>query len=228
MAPKRKQKRTPRRINVRFRKKGEEEFAVGYTKNVSVGGLFIGTIRPLPPGTEIVVEIKEASEVRQRPARVVHAARVSPLLASVRTSGMGVRFLDREEEAENTAEVEEVVAEAATEPEFAEPRADPEVQVTLPEDLQIDLTDVERFREAFRRDIQHGLIFIQGPIGKQIGDEVQVGVLVPGGGGEIDLRARVDRETICRSEAYGELGVAGFVLVFLDVDTSVSRLRAFL
>ena len=228
MAPKRKQKRIPRRINVRFRKQGEEEFAVGYTKNISAGGLFIGTIRPLPPGTEVVVEMKEANEVRRRPAMVVHAARVSALLASVRTSGMGVRFLDRGEGVDVPAEVAGVAAEAATGPELAEPRADPEVQVTHPGDLQIDLTDVERFREAFRRDIQHGLIFIQGPIGTSIGDEVEVRILVPGGGGEVDLRARVDRETICRSEAYGELGVAGFMLVILDVDTSLSRLRAFL
>jgi Tfp pilus assembly protein PilZ len=104
--PKRKQKRTPRRFNVRFRKVGEEDFAVGYTKNVSAGGLFVGTIRPFPPGTEIEVEIREAGELRHRPAVVVHAARVSPLLASVRTSGMGVRFRDRVEAVESGEECE--------------------------------------------------------------------------------------------------------------------------
>ena len=231
MAPKRKQKRIPRRINVRFREKGEDEYAVGYTKNVSVGGLFIGTIRPLPPGTEIVVEIKEANEVRQRLATVVHAARVSPLLASVRTSGMGVRFLDRQEEATDlTAEVEEVTVGLESEPaELEETAKDPgDEQGEAPADLRINLTDVERFREAFRRDIQHGLIFVPAPIGAAVGDELKAGILVPGGGGEIKLRARVDRETICRSEAYGELGVAGFMLVFLEGDRSVSRLRAFL
>lgn len=224
MAPKRKQKRIPRRVNVRFRKKGDEEFAVGYTKNISPGGLFIGTIRPLPPGTEIIVEIKEVEKVRRRPAAVVHAARVSALLASVRTSGMGVRFLDLEDAGDPVAETREVDTATPLEPvEREEQLAE---AMTSPSDLEIDLSDVERFREAFRRDIQHGLVFVQGPIASEVGEEVQVGVLVPGGVGEVTLRARIDRETVCRSEAYGQLGAAGFMLVFVEGDSAVRQLRA--
>ena len=226
MAPKRKQKRTPRRVNVRFREKGEKAFAVGYTKNISAGGLFIGTIRPLPPGTEIVVEIKEVEEVRRRPAAVVHSARVSPLLASVRTSGMGVRFLDTQEVGELAAQGSEVDQEptaqlvAETEPVGAERSG-----LTR---LQIDLSDIESFREAFRRDIQHGLVFVTNPGDVDLGEEVLVGIRVPGRGEAIPLRARVDRETVCRSEAYGEPGAAGFMLIFSEGDRAVSQLRAFL
>ncbi len=108
MAAKRKYQRTPRRVNVRFKKKtGDEEFAVGYTKNISPDGLFIGTIRPLPPRTEIIVEIKEVEKIRRRAAAVVHAARVSPLLASVQTSGMGVRFLDQVDAGDTVSEPRE-------------------------------------------------------------------------------------------------------------------------
>lgn len=226
MAPKRKQKRIPRRINVRFMKKGEDEYAVGYTKNVSAGGLFIGTIRPLPPGTEIIVEIKEVEKVRQRPAVVVHAARVSALLASVQTSGMGVRFLDGEQSEEAVTrvqvEAEESLVESMEEVEQLSGEDDGEP------DIEVDLTVVESFREAFRRDIQHGLIFVPGPIAASLGQEIRVGVLVPGNDRKISLKARVDRETICRNEAYCELGKNGFMLVFLDSDKAVSRLRAFL
>ena len=162
MAPKRQQKRNPRRINVRFMKKGEDEYAVGYTKNVSAGGLFIGTIRPLPPGTEIVVDIKEGERLRQRPAVVVHAARVSPLLASVQTSGMGVRFLDGEqtEKAVTTVQVEAEKSPVESMEEVAQLPGEDDGEP----DIEVDLTVVESFREAFRRDIQHGLIFVLGPI----------------------------------------------------------------
>ena len=226
MAPKRKLKRTPRRINVRFMKKGEDEYAVGYTKNVSAGGLFIGTIRPLPPGTEIVVYIKEGEKLRQRPAVVVHAARVSPLLASVQTSGMGVRFLDGEqtEKAVTTVQVEAEKSPVESIEEVAQLSGEDDGEP----DIEVDLTVVESFREAFRRDIQHGLIFVPGPIAASLGQEIRVGVLVPGTDREISLKARVDRETICRNEAYGELGKNGFMLVFLESDKAVSRLRTFL
>ncbi len=220
MAPKRKQKRNPHRINVRFNKKGDEEAAVGYTKNISPGGLFIGTNRPLPPGTEIVVEIKEGKEMRQRPAVVVHAARVSPLLARVRTSGMGVRYLYLDESAEVAKVPQNREEPRIRESEVAE---DP----SMPE-LQVDLSDVERFREAFRRDIQYGLIFAQSPAALEADQEVAVRVLTPGAPGGTSLRARVDRETICRIEAYGELGGAGFMLVFVEADRALSLLRTFL
>lgn len=224
MAPKRKQKRTPRRVNVRFKRKtGDEEFAVGYTKNISPGGLFIGTIRPLPPGTEIMVEIKEVEEVRLRPAAVVHAARVSPLLASVRTSGMGVRFLDEQDAGNLVSEPPEAANETTLESAGRVERS-AEEETSAPA-IEIDLSEVERFREAFRRDIQHGLIFVQGSIASELGGKVRVRVLVPGGGG-VALEARVDRETICRSEAYGELGTAGCMLVFVDADSALRQLRA--
>jgi len=226
MAPKRQQKRTPRRINVRFMKKGEDEHAVGYTKNVSAGGLFIGTIRPLPPGTEIVVDIKEGEKLRQRPAVVVHAARVSPLLASVQTSGMGVRFLDGEQTEKAVTKVQDKAVESPVE--SVEEVAQLSGEDDSEPDIEVDLTVVESFREAFRRDIQHGLIFVPGPIAASPGQEIRVGVLVPGTDREISLKARVDRETICRSEAYGELGKNGFMLVFLESDKAVSRLRTFL
>jgi Tfp pilus assembly protein PilZ len=226
MAPKRQQKRTPRRINVRFMKKGEDEYAVGYTKNVSAGGLFIGTIRPLPPGTEIVVAIKEGEELRQRPAVVVHAARVSPLLASVQTSGMGVRFLDGEQTEKAVTQVQDKAGESPVE--SVEEVAQLSEEDDGEPDIEVDLTVVESFREAFRRDIQHGLIFVPGPIAASPGQEIRVGVLVPGTDREISLKARIDRETICRSEAYGELGKTGFMLVFLESDKAVSRLRTFL
>lgn len=207
-------------------KKGEDEYAVGYTKNVSAGGLFIGTIRPLPPGTEIVVAIKEGEKLRQRPAVVVHAARVSPLLASVQTSGMGVRFLDGEQTEKAVTRVQDKAGESPVE--SVEEVAQLSEEDDGEPDIEVDLTVVESFREAFRRDIQHGLIFVPGPIAASPGQEIRVGVLVPGTDREISLKARIDRETICRSEAYGELGKTGFMLVFLESDKAVSRLRTFL
>lgn len=223
MASKRRQKRILHRVNVRFRKKDDEEFAVGYTKNISPGGLFIGTIRPLPPGTEIVVEIKEVEKIRRRPAKVVHAARVSALLASLQTSGMGVRFLALEDTRDPIAETQGGDRATSLEPRVRDEQS-AEAKISS-SDLVVDLSDVERFREAFRRDIQHGQVFVRGPIASEVGEEVKVGVLVPGGVEEVTLIARIGRETVCRSEAYGELGSAGFMLVFVEGESAVRQLR---
>lgn len=207
-------------MNVRFKGKGEEEFAVGYTKNVSADGMFIGTIRPLPPGTEIVVTMQEAGKTRRQLAVVCHAARVSPLLSSLKTSGMGVRYLDDQEA------VRQAEPEAAEEP-VAEEQM-PAEDAGGPRRLEIDLSSVERYREAFRRDIQHGLVFALDPGGLAIDQEVVVTVSTPGSPSEVTLKARVDRQTICRSEAYGERGLQGYMLLFEEAERAISRLRAFL
>lgn len=213
-------------MNVRFKGRGEEESAVGYTKNVSADGMFIGTMRPLPPGTEIVVTMQEGGKTRRQLAVVCHAARVSPLLSSLRTSGMGVRYLDEREARGRNEAVRQAEPEPAEEP-VAEGQV-PAEEAAGPRRLEIDLSSVERYREAFRRDIQHGLVFALDPGGLEIDQEVLVTVSTPGSPSEVTLKARVDRQTICRSEAYGERGLQGYMLLFEEAERAISRLRAFL
>lgn len=85
-------KRQARRVQVSFWAKGDDDRRTGYTINVSPTGMFVGTNRPLPPGSSVEVEIVDGDQRVTVEGSVVHAARVSPLLQRLRPSGMGVRF----------------------------------------------------------------------------------------------------------------------------------------
>ena len=87
-------KRLARRLKVRFRPRGEEKFYVGYTANVSETGMFVATIRPAPPGTELDVELSNKKHSLRLGAIVVHSRKVPPMWQRIRPSGMGLRFLD--------------------------------------------------------------------------------------------------------------------------------------
>lgn len=93
---KRLQKRFPRRVQIHYWIHGEDHERKAYTTNVSTAGAFIATNGPSPPGTRMRVEfLGENGFIIE--AIVSHAARVSASLQSIRSSGMGIRFLSIEE-----------------------------------------------------------------------------------------------------------------------------------
>ena len=93
-------RRITRRLQVRFRPIGEREAYAGYTADISETGMFVSTIRPLKPGTELDVEVRDKHHSLRLDAVVIHARKVPPMWQRIRPSGMGVRFLEPEETAE--------------------------------------------------------------------------------------------------------------------------------
>lgn len=89
---KRRKRRFARRIQVRYWPQGEDHERKGYTTNVSTTGVFIATNAPLPPATRMRIEFLDRSGFIVE-AVVAHSARVSASLQSIRSSGMGIRFL---------------------------------------------------------------------------------------------------------------------------------------
>ncbi len=87
-------RRLGRRFQVRFRPLGGDKAHVGYTTNISETGMFVATIRPLKPGTELDVELSDKQRSLRLDAVVVHARKVPPTWQRIRPSGMGLRFLD--------------------------------------------------------------------------------------------------------------------------------------
>jgi uncharacterized protein (TIGR02266 family) len=85
-------KRNARRVQVNFWDTADELPRTGYTINLSSTGVFVGTNRPLPPGTKVRLSLSLDDTETTLDGTVVHAARVSPLLQRLRPSGMGVRF----------------------------------------------------------------------------------------------------------------------------------------
>ena len=88
--------RLPRRalrLPVKFWRRGQEDEAfAGYAMNVSGGGLFVATHRPLPPNAPVELEIQHPDRAIRTFGRVAHAARFPPEFARVFKSGMGVQF----------------------------------------------------------------------------------------------------------------------------------------
>ncbi len=90
-------RRLGRRFQVRFRPIGRKESHVGYTTDISETGMFVATIRPLTPGTELDVEVSGKQHSLQLDAVVVHARKVPAMWQRLRPSGMGLRFLQAED-----------------------------------------------------------------------------------------------------------------------------------
>ena len=94
-------RRFPRRLRVQFRPLGEPEAKTGYTTNISQTGMFVATIRPLKPGTEMDVEVSSKAGSLRLGAVVVHARKVAAVWQKVRPSGMGLRFHEPTERAKD-------------------------------------------------------------------------------------------------------------------------------
>ena len=65
--------RRPRRVQVQFWKRGEPHAYPGYTTNISLTGMFIGTRSPLPPGTRLRIEVLEGDRGFMVEGVVMHA-----------------------------------------------------------------------------------------------------------------------------------------------------------
>lgn len=176
--------RFKRRFSIRFWREGDPNPHTGYTTNVSLSGLFIATNTPVSPGERVQVEILGDDPNCTVLGEVVHAARVSPLLKRLREAGMGVRLLGTEEliglllerdpgelrEAVEFAVDKSAPASSAIPDSEAEthefPSAEPEVfeETVSPLDptlFSVRFNSDEAFMKAFRRELQHGGLFIR-------------------------------------------------------------------
>ena len=60
--------------------------------NVSTGGMFVATYRPLPPNAPVELRIDLPGKSIRASARVMHAAKYPAQFAAILKSGMGIRF----------------------------------------------------------------------------------------------------------------------------------------
>src|SRR6187549_988371 len=89
--------RRPRRVQVQFWKRGEPHAYPGYTTNISLTGMFIGTRNPLPPGTRLRIEVLEGDRGFMVEGVVAHARQIRGELMRLTQPGMGVRFVSVED-----------------------------------------------------------------------------------------------------------------------------------
>ena len=82
-----------RRLPVRFWVRDEGKERIGFTTNISTGGMFIGSNQVLAPGTRLRVEVLDSLNGFVVEGQVTRAVRVAPQLRAVQSSGMGIRFV---------------------------------------------------------------------------------------------------------------------------------------
>lgn len=94
MAERRKHKRWSRRVRVRYWPKGSPNRASsGYTSDLSEGGTFVVTDRPLRQGSRVQIEFLTDDGGFLLEGVVARSLTYPRELLKVRTAGMGVRFL---------------------------------------------------------------------------------------------------------------------------------------
>ncbi len=89
----RREERRPRRFPVRFwDRDDDDEPRRGYVTNISTGGAYVATGRPLSSQTRVRLEIGEVPDDFAIEGVVAHSKRLAPELRMIGLSGMGVRF----------------------------------------------------------------------------------------------------------------------------------------
>lgn len=87
-------------IELRVDYKRVNSFLADYTKNISRGGTFIGTDKPLPIGTRLRFRIS----VPDVPVPINLTGEVAWIAPAGQSPGMGIRFVDLEGEAREVFE----------------------------------------------------------------------------------------------------------------------------
>src|SRR5262245_53222968 len=98
MAERRRNRRWPRQLEVRFWKQGEEgQGSRAISTNISRTGIFVRTQMVLPSGTRMRIAVGHSGRSFTVEGVVMRALRSPAHLQSVMPSGMGVRFMTSEE-----------------------------------------------------------------------------------------------------------------------------------
>lgn len=195
--------RHPRRVQVRFWQEDDPSNSyVGYTRNISATGIFIATVHPVKPGEVLGIEFHgDDYDFRVR-GQVVHSAKVSALLQSVRPSGMGVKFLDRSIELEKLLPADQAGAQGEQD------------QRVFP----MYFPSAEELIEVYERDVKNGGLFV--PTSRPAGMEEDV---------TIELHLPRPEDPVLTFDAkvvhlVGSGPSTGMGIAFLDQDEVISRL----
>lgn len=178
--------RVPRRFQVRYRSQGSPKDSVGYTTNVSSGGMFVGTNWPHPPGTALTVRVEHGASSFFVDGVVVYTKKVHSALQALRPSGMGVRLVGRSPELESLAGTPPPTNVKQPSAPTAEPAPEPGV-------FPVRFDTREKLADVFRQEIQFGQLSILTERPQEEGTPVRIDLLLPGHQEAVHLAARVLR-----------------------------------
>ena len=205
--------RRPRRVQIRFWERGSDKRRRGWSANISTGGMYIETNQLVSQGTRIRVELCSGDSGFMVEAVV---ARTIKSLQTLKSSAMGVRFL----------EIEELVGELL--PEIATASTvDP---APLPEGCyRLRFADAQQLLSAYQRDLRTGGVFIPTDDPAALSEVITVEILVEGSRvAPMRFQARV----VHRLEPDGPDGaasgnlMAGMGVEFLAFEATLESVKA--
>ena len=214
MMERREQERRPRRVPVGFWKQGDDKRYRGYSANISTGGMYIDTNNLVGVGSRIRLEVGTGEHAFMVEAMV---ARVSKSLQTLRTSGMGVRFLT----------IDELVGELIPEISSGVAPPDDPGEAPLPEgSYRMRFADRQQLREVYRRDLATGGLFIPTDQPAALNEVITVDVSVADSA-PVRLEARVvHRLDPGMPDGTSPNLMAGMGVEVMDLERALEALRA--
>jgi len=142
--------RKARRVPVRFWPRGENgPPRLGFTSDLSTGGMHIVSSAVCPSRTRIRIEVGDPEKGFAIEGVVAHSRRVAPELRKIGLSGMGVRFLT----------VDELVGELLGGAIAVEDEAEGG-EVPRGEAFRLGFQSADQFLAAVQNDLSHGGLFV--------------------------------------------------------------------
>ena len=234
--------RRARRVQVQFWKRGEPHAYPGYTTNISLTGMFIGTRSPFPPGTRLRIEILEGDRGFMVEGVVMHARKVPSELMRLNQPGMGVRFLSVEDLVRELVpagyDQEELPPVQAGPPPppapspMPPPASRPSDPIPTPREgggtFAVHFFNPAEFLEVYRRDIANGGLFVSTRYPGRLQETVNVELHPPFPDARpVVVRARVVQRFEPSGDSFGPNLLAGMGVELLDLPSVVESLQPY-
>lgn len=224
--------RRARRVQVQFWKRGEPHAYPGYTTNISLTGMFIGTRSPFAPGTRLRIEVLEGDRGFMVEGVVAHARKVPGELMLRNQPGMGVRFLSVEDLVRELVpsgyDQEELQPVPAAPPPVSRP---PDPIPTSREGggtFAVHFLNPAEFLEVYRRDIANGGLFVSTRYPGRLQETVNVELHPPFPDARpVLVRARVVQRFEPSADSFGPNLLAGMGVELLDLPSVVESLQKY-
>jgi PilZ domain len=234
---------------VQFWKRGEPHAYPGYTTNISLTGMFIGTRNPLPPGTRLRIEVLEGDRGFMVEGVVAHSRQIRGEMMRLTQPGMGVRFLSVEDLVRELVPLgygqADPPAAASAEVE-REPLWDPVPPIPSPVSLPpepipsiptpregggmfaVHFLNAGEFMDVYRRDIVNGGLFVSTRFPGRLQETVNVELHPPFPNARpVLVRARVVQRFEPSGDSLGPNLLAGMGVELLDLPTVVDSLQPY-
>ena len=234
---------------MQFWKRGDPHACPGYTTNISLTGMFIGTRSPFPPGTRLRIEVLEGDRGFMVEGVVMHARKVPGELMRLNQPGMGVRFLSvedlvRELVPAGYGEEDLPPAHAEPLPPLPEPPPPPAPSpipppVSQPSDpiptpsegggtFAVHFLNPAEFLQVYRRDIANGGLFVSTRYPGRLQETVNVELHPPFVNARpVVVRARVVQRFEPSGDSFGPNLLAGMGVELLDLPSVVESLQPY-